>query len=39
MARFDKAMHHWLDAFLDRWLGLSGAVSEVGSQGKAVVRG
>lgn len=25
MARFDRALHHWLDAFLDRWLGVAAA--------------
>lgn len=44
MARFDRAMHEWLDAFLDRWLeiapaGASLVGAEVGSQGKAVARG
>ena len=37
MARFDRALHHWLDGFLDRWL--APATAEVGSQGKAVARG
>lgn len=39
MARFDRALHDWLDAFLDRWLDRTPAVAEVGSQGKAVARG
>ncbi len=31
MARFDQAMHHWLDAFLDRWLDRVPVAAEVGS--------
>jgi GMP synthase (glutamine-hydrolysing) len=40
MARFDQAMHRWLDAFLDRWLDLAPASSlQVGSPRKAVAGG
>jgi len=40
MARFDRAMHDWLDSFLDRWLDLAPASPvEVGSPRKAVAGG
>jgi GMP synthase (glutamine-hydrolysing) len=44
MARFDQAMHDWLDGFLDRWLGLVPDSAQfdspdVESQGKAVAQG
>lgn len=37
MARFDQAMHRWLDRFLDRWLGAG--EDEVGSSGQVAAAG
>lgn len=40
MARFDRAMHEWFDAFLDRWLGaFTAPPADVESARKPVVAG
>lgn len=38
MVRFDKAMHSWLDAFLDRWLGLAPAARAQAARAETLPR-